>query len=213
MKRAIITGGTGGLGSAIAARLQEGAWEVISLGRKDLDLADDAAVNGFFERNECDLLVCAAGVIRDNPILRMGEDEWDEVFEVNYLAAARCAAATLSEMVVRGKGHVVFISSYAALHPAVGQAVYATAKAALLGLTKTLAEEHGPSGVRVNVVLPGFLDTPMTVDVSEKRREVVRDLHCLREFNTVAAAADFVWFLEERMPFTSGQVFQLDSRA
>jgi len=212
MKRVVITGGTGGLGSAISGKFRETGWDVNCLGRKDLDLSDAAAVKAFFAGAGCDLLVCAAGIIRDQPVARMTESEWDEVFGVNFSAARRCAEAALPGMVQRGAGHVIFISSYAALRPAQGQAAYATAKAALLGLTKGLAEEYGTRGVRVNAVLPGFLETPMTSAVSEKRKEVIRDLHFLERFNTVETAAEFVWFLEEKMPAASGQAYSLDSR-
>lgn len=212
LKRAIITGGTGGLGSAIAEKFREEGWEVVCLGSKDLDLLDSEAVTRYFAGVECDLLVCAAGIIRDQPVSRMEESEWDDVFHVNFSGAARCAEAAMPVMARRGGGHVVFISSYAAVRPAVGQAAYATAKAALLGLTKDLAAAYGEKGLRVNAVLPGFLETPMTEAVSPRRRDIVRKLHMLGEFNTAAAAADFIWFLEDRMPHTSGQSFSLDSR-
>jgi 3-oxoacyl-[acyl-carrier protein] reductase len=170
------------------------------------------AVKRFFHEQPCDLLVCCAGIIRDAPLLRMEEGDWDEVIEVNYQAAARCAAGALPGMLAKGGGHVVFLSSYASLHPAVGQAAYAAAKAALHGLACDLAALHGRAGLRFNVVLPGFLETPMTEAVSGKRKEVIRNSHHLGEFNTPAAAAGFVRFLEEQLPFTSGQVFSLDSR-
>lgn len=212
MERAIITGGTGGLGSAIGRCLLDGGWEVVQLGRRDLDLGNQSAVEAYFSEEKCDLLVCAAGIIRDQPLSRMEEAAWDEVFQVNFIAARNCAWAAIPAMTKRGKGHVIFISSYAAVHPAVGQAAYATAKAALHGLTKELAEAYGRSGVRVNTVLPGFLETAMTAAVSEKRREIVKTLHFLGELNTPEAAAGFIRFLHERMPYTSGQSFSLDSR-
>jgi 3-oxoacyl-[acyl-carrier protein] reductase len=212
LKRIIITGGTGGLGTAIAGEFAGNGWEVVALGRKNLDLADRRAMEWFFEGAPCDLLVCCAGMIRDAPLSRMKEKAWDEVMAVNYEAAACCAAAVVPSMRARGYGHVVFISSYAALHPAIGQAAYAAAKAALHGLARDLAERYGRDGLRFNVVLPGFLETPMTEAVSKKRQLIIRDTHCLGEFNTPTAAAGFVRFLEEKLPFTSGQVFSLDSR-
>lgn len=212
LKRVVITGGSGGLGSAIAGKFRGAGWDVDAMGREDLDVRDDKAVERYFSGKSCDLLICAAGVIRDQPLLKMEEEAWDEVWSVNFEGARKCALAAIEGMVVRGGGQVIFISSHAALHPAVGQAAYATAKAALLGLTEALAEEWGPRGIRVNAVLPGFLETRMTGAVSVKRKKVVRDGHFLGEFNTVEAAADFFLFLEERMTGTSGQVFQLDSR-
>ncbi|MFD2255502.1 SDR family NAD(P)-dependent oxidoreductase [Luteolibacter algae] len=212
MKRVIITGGTGGLGSAIAKCFKSENWEVIALGRQDLDLLDETALAAYFEKNPCDLLICAAGIIRDEPIKRMTEDHWDKVFSVNFRAATNCAIAALPGMVKRGIGHIIFISSYAAERPTVGQAAYATAKASLTGLTKDLAECYGSKGIRVNAISPGFLETPMTDAVLPRRKEIVRDLHFLGQFNTAEIAAKFIGFLHEHLPFTSGQVFHLDSR-
>ena len=84
--------------------------------------------------------------------------------------------------------------------------------AGLIGLGKSLAKELGPAGIRVNMVLPGFLETKMTATVSEERKEAVRGEHALGRFNTVEAVAEFLVMLHGRMPHTSGQVFQLDSR-
>lgn len=212
LKRVVITGGTGGLGTAIAGEFAGCGWDVVSLGSKDLDLADIAAVKRFFHGQSCDLLVCCAGIIRDAPLPRMEEEEWDQVMEVNYEAAARCAAAAVPGMLAKGSGHVIFLSSYAALNPAAGQVAYAAAKAALHGLARHLAALHGPAGLRFNVVLPGFMETPMTGAVSDKRKESIRASHVLGEFNTTAEAARFMRFLEEELRFTSGQVFSLDSR-
>jgi 3-oxoacyl-[acyl-carrier protein] reductase len=212
LKRVIITGGTGGLGKAIAGEFAGNGWDVVALGRKDLDLSNREAIRCFFEATPCDLLVCGAGVIRDAPLARMEEEEWDEVLAVNYMASAVCAGAAVGGMLARGRGHVIFISSQAAWHPAVGQAAYAAAKAALHGLAVELAAQHGGAGLRFNVVLPGFMETPMTEAVSEKRKEQIRAAHLLGSFNTPTAAAAFIRFLEEDMPFTSGQVFRLDSR-
>jgi 3-oxoacyl-[acyl-carrier protein] reductase len=212
LKRMVITGGSGGLGKAIALEFAGKGWEVIALSRSDLDLLDGKAVAGFFETNPCDLLICCAGIIRDVPLSRMEEEQWDDVFAVNFKAAALSAAAVVPGMLAKGRGHVIFVSSYAALHPAVGQAAYATAKAALHGLARDLADRHGRAGLRFNVVLPGFLETRMTEAVSMRRKEVVRETHCLGRFNSVGAAAGFIRYLEEQLPFTSGQVFSLDSR-
>lgn len=212
LKRVIITGGTGGLGTVVSEKFRQAGWNVKALGSADLDLADRHAVNSYFSDHPCDLLICAAGMILDQPLALLSERSWEEIFRVNYETAANCAEAVLPVMAESRKGHVIFISSYAALHPTVGQLPYAMAKAALLGLSKDLASKWGADGIRVNAVLPGFLETPMTAGVSEKRRSVVRAQHVLGEFNTTCAVAEFILFLEERMPWTSGQYFQLDSR-
>ncbi len=213
LKRAIITGGTGGFGQVLTDAFRAAGWEIIVLGSHDLDLSNSEAVEEFFYGEPCELLVCAAGCTEDSPLARMPESAWDKVFGVNYQAASRCAVAALRGMAARECGHIVFISSHAATHPETGQAAYAAAKAALLGLTSDLASRWGKHGIRINAILPGFMDTPMTAEVSKKRREAVRASHHLGRFNTSKAAAEFILFLEENMPHTSGQVFQLDSRA
>ncbi|MBC7979282.1 MAG: SDR family oxidoreductase [Armatimonadetes bacterium] len=212
LKHVIITGGTGGFGTAIAARFQEKGWDVTALGRNDLDLMNGKEVKDFFSGRNYDLLICGAGSIRDQPIYRMDANVWDDVFELNFMAAKRCAEHAIKRMAEYGNGHVIFISSHAAIHPGVGQAAYATAKSALLGLTKDLAAAFGGMGVRVNTILPGFMDTPMTGAISPERRQTILGQHALGKFNTVESAAEFLWFLQEHMACTSGQIFQLDSR-
>jgi len=212
LKRVIITGGTGGLGQSIQWYFSAAGWEVVALGRKDLDLGDQLAVEAFFSMQKCDLLICAAGGVKDQILARMDVSTWEELFDMNYKASERCALAAISSMEKNGCGHVVFVSSYSAIHPPIGQVAYATSKAALLGLTKDLAVSVGSNGIRVNAILPGFLETPMTAEVSDTRRKEVLNAHAMGEFNSVDCVAEFIHFLHERMPFTSGQIFQLDSR-
>ena len=177
-----------------------------------MDVRDVKAVRSFFDRQAADLLVCAAGIVRDALLPRMTEEAWDEVFNVNFTGAAACARAALPKMMEKGEGHIIFISSYSALHPPAGQAAYATAKAALLGLTRDLARSHGASNIRVNVILPGFLETRMTKEVTAKRRGEVLAEHVLHRFNTPETVGKFIRHLHHDLPHTSGQVFQLDSR-
>lgn len=212
MNHLVITGGSGGLGRAIVEVFAAPSWEIAAPPRAELDVTDPAAIRSYFESRPVDLLVCAAGIIRDAPLARLSETAWDEVFAVNYQAAAACAAAALPSMIGRGCGHLIFISSHSALHPPVGQLPYATAKAALLGLTASLARINGLHGIRVNAILPGFLETPMTESVSGKRKTGILDQHALGRFNTPDTVAKFIRHLHEDLPHTSGQIFQLDSR-
>jgi len=212
MHHLVVTGGTGGLGSAIVEAFRDPCWEVAAPGRQGLDVTDGAAIAAFFAERPVDLLVCAAGVTGEQPLGRLPEARWDQVMAVNFTGAAACAHAALPGMLARGTGQVVFISSFSALHPPPGLAAYAAAKAALLGLTRELAAAHGARGIRVNAILPGFLDTRMTREVTARRREAVLGEHTLGCFNTPAAVAGFIRFLHEHLPHTSGQVFQLDSR-
>ena len=209
---AIITGGEGSIGQAVAQVLLDRAWTVDQPGSGELDVRQEALVRSYFKDREVDLLVCTAGITRDAPLIKLGEVAWDEVWEVNFQGALHCAEAALVEMIRMGSGHIVFLSSFSAMHPPVGQAAYASAKAALLGLTADLAIRHGPSNIRVNTVLPGFLETRMTECVTVRRRQEVLENHALGRFNSCREVAEFIRFLHEGLPHTSGQVFQLDSR-
>ncbi len=208
----VITGGEGGLGGATARAFSAAGHPVLSPRRCELDVTAEAAVRQFFRDLSPELLICNAGITRDAPLARLDEATWDEVMAVNLRGAAVCAAAASRGMVRARSGHIVFVSSFSAHHPPPGQAAYAAAKAGLLGLAKSLARELGPAGIRVNTILPGFLETPMTAAVSEERREQVLGQHVLGRFNTPGTVADFLVHLHDRMPHTSGQVFQLDSR-
>ena len=212
MNHLVITGGAGGLAKAITAAFDDPNWGIAHPDRHTLDVTQRQSVSTFFESRNVDLLICAAGLTHDAPILRMTEDSWDQVMEVNFFGAKTCAEAALPKMMERGEGHIIFISSYSALHPPIGQAAYATAKAALLGLTKDLARRHGANRIRVNAILPGFLDTQMTATVSTKRQHEILTDHVLGQFNTPKAVAEFIRYLHERLLYTSGQQFQLDSR-
>lgn len=209
----VITGGTGGLGTHIAQVFEKcERTQVTSLGSADLHHGDTEGIEAFFEENPADLLICCAGIIRDKPLAQMAEGQWDEVIAVNFTFARTCATRAFRYMKKAQKGHIVFITSYAANRPAIGQAAYAAAKASLVGLTTDLALSGGPHGIRVNAVAPGFLETNMTAAVSDHRKKIIRDLHLLNHFNTPEIAANFIHHLHYEMPYTTGQVFSLDSR-
>lgn len=210
---AVVTGGQGDLGKAIAARLKEAGLDVQAPGRAELDVGDAESVKRFIgNAASLGLLVCNAGVTLDKPLAQMSEQDWDEVMRVNLRGAFLCAREGARTMVRRRSGHIVFISSFSAVHPPAGQANYAAAKSALLGMMKSMAQELGSRGVRVNAVLPGFLETKMTEGLPGEVRDAARARHALGRFNTPDAVAGFVTFLHQRMPHTSGQVFNLDSR-
>ncbi len=115
-------------------------------------------------------------------------------------------------MAKRRSGHILFISSFSALHPPVGQANYSASKAALLGMMKSMAQELGRRNVRVNAVIPGFMETKMTAPLSDQIKQDVLNRHVLGRYNTPEAVAEFIVHLHQHMPHTSGQTFNLDSR-
>lgn len=211
-KTVVITGGGGGLGSALAAEFRTAGWRVLAPPRAELDVTDAEAVGKWFAAaGPVDLLVNNAGAKKDSAFSRLAEADWDHVQDVCLRGAFLCARAVLPAMAAAGRGHVVNIGSTGSRKGVAGQAAYSAAKAGLLGLTQSLAREHGADGVRVNAVLPGWLDTAFTADVSPATTAAAREEHALGRFNTVEDAARFIRFLDS-MSHVSGQTFQLDSR-
>ena len=186
---------------------------VFAPGREELDVTHGDQVGCYFKQLESlDLLICNAGVTVDAPLAKMSEAQWEAAMEVNLKGAFICAREASRLMVKQRVGHIIFISSFSALQPPAGQANYAASKAALLGMMKSLARELGPRNIRVNAILPGFLETKMTKDLSPKARQASLQKHSLARWNTPASVADFVSCLHTDMVHTSGQVFNLDSR-
>jgi NAD(P)-dependent dehydrogenase (short-subunit alcohol dehydrogenase family) len=211
--KAVVTGAAGGLGKAIAFSLSGNDSDVLAPGKEELDVSSPSSVKGFFESaDDVDLLVCNAGIAIDKTIAKMTEEDWSRVIDVNLKGAFLCAREVSRAMAKRRSGHILFISSFSALHPPVGQANYSAAKSALLGMMKSMAQELGRRNVRVNAVIPGFMDTKMTAALSDQIKQDVLGRHVLGRYNTPEAVADFITYLHQHMPHTSGQVFNLDSR-
>ncbi len=184
----LVTGGGRGIGAATAARLgSEGARVVVS----DMDLApaqevagpinglavacdvtdrasvDDLVARAVRELGRLDVLVCCAGIIRDNLLFKMSDDDWDLVLDTHLKGTFLCARAAQGPMVDQKYGKMVFLSSTSALGNR-GQTNYSTAKAGLQGMARTLAIELGPFNINVNTVAPGFVETRMTRATAER---------------------------------------------
>lgn len=208
----LISGGEGGLARALRREFSGGGHEVEAPGRREMDVRDEAGVEAWFSRLErLDVLIANAGRTRDGVMAAMSGDDFSEVLDVNLRGAFLCARAALKLMVRQKRGHIILIGSRAARGGTRGQSAYAAAKAGLVGLAQSVAREYGGRNVRCNVVLPGFLETPMTAAMKAERREAVRAEHALGRFNTVENAARFIAFLAD-LNHVSGQVFTLDSR-
>ena len=214
MGRMFISGGHGGLARAAVECFTAAGWEADAPSHAELDVGDRSAVRRWFDEHApYDLAVCAAGVTKDRPFLKQTEDEWDAVMGVNARGAAWCARCAAAGMLREGReGQVVMIGSYAAYRPAPSQAAYAASKSALEGLVKSLAREWGKKGIRVNLVLPGFMLTDMTEGLRGSVKEAALSRHVLGRFNTPEQTAAFLLFLQEALTAASGQVFDLDSR-
>lgn len=209
----IITGGRGDLARAIAATFEAGGFLVECPGRDELDVRSANSVDAYFEaREKITVLINNAGITGDSRVARLSPDDWDDVIDTNLKGAHLCSQAAARRMMRQRDGHIIHIGSYSALQPSIGQSAYAAAKAGLIGLTKSYAKEFGGRNIRINCVLPGFLETRMTATLSAETRAAALERHALKRFNTCEEAARFIHFLAGTENI-SGQVFQLDSRA
>ena len=192
-KIALVTGASSGIGIGIAEALHAQGAHVVLTGRREAelnavaaqlgerasvmpaDLNDPAAPAALVEGIEAahgklDILVNNAGFTRDMLALRMGDEDWNAVLEVDLNAPFRLARAALRGMMKRRTGRIVSIASIVGVTGNAGQANYAAAKAGLIGMSKALAQEVAPRGVTINVVAPGFIATPMTDKLNEAQK-------------------------------------------
>jgi len=233
-KTVLVTGGARGIGGATARRFaSEGATVVIAdfdeAGAKETaneigglgvrcdvtSRADvDAAVAAAVERGgSLDVLVTCAGIIRDNLLFKMTEDDWSAVIDTHLKGTFNAVQSAQKHMVEQRSGKMVLISSTSALGNR-GQTNYATAKAGLQGMTKTLAIELGPYNVNVNCVAPGFIETAMTkqtaervgMDFDEFRQRAADSIPLRRVGQPEDVAATIAFLSSEDAGFVSGQV-------
>ncbi len=217
-KAALITGASGGIGAAIARSLHaQGAAVVLSGTRRDAldalagelgerahvcpaDLKDPAAADALIEAAEAAAgplwaLVNNAGLTRDGLAMRMPDEAFQTVIEVDLAAPFRLARAALRGMLRRRAGRVISISSIVGATGNAGQSNYAAAKAGLVGMSKSLAQEVAPRGVTVNVVAPGFIVTPMTDALSDAQKEKLTGAIPLSRLGPPADVASAVVYL------------------
>ncbi|MBN1810822.1 MAG: 3-oxoacyl-[acyl-carrier-protein] reductase [Anaerolineae bacterium] len=237
-KIAVVTGGAQGIGKAVAETLaQRGANVVVadlqvekatavaqeitaSTGNKaiavQVDVSDsesaqamiDAAIAEF---DRVDILVNNAGITRDNLIMRMSEDEFDLVININLKGAFNCTKAVIRKMMKQRAGSIINMASVSGVTGQAGQTNYSSSKAGLIGFTKALAKEVGSRGITVNAVAPGFIETALTVDLPEEIREMGIKLTPLGRFGQPQDVANAVAFLaSDEASFITGEILTVD---
>ena len=209
---ALVTGASRGIGHAIAAELAKQGAKVVGTSTSDagaknvpgigrvLNVRDAAQSDALVESIQQELgaiqiLVNNAGITRDNLALRMKDAEWDEVIETNLRAVFRLSRAVMRGMMKARWGRIINITSVVGASGNPGQANYAAAKAAVVGMTKSLARELGSRNITVNCVAPGFIDTDMTRALSEEQKKALLGQIPLGRLGTpqdVAAAVGYL---------------------
>ena len=195
-KNALVTGATGGIGAAIAKALaKQGAKLVLSSTKEEklqelaaeiggdvkyvaCNLSDPAAVDALFDKAEelvgqIDILVCNAGITKDNLILRMKDDDFNHVLDVNLKSTFILNRNAIKKMMRRKYGRIINIASVVGVTGNPGQCNYVASKAGMIGMSKSLAQEVATRGITINCVAPGFIQSPMTEILNEQQKEAI----------------------------------------
>jgi 3-oxoacyl-[acyl-carrier protein] reductase len=236
-KVALVTGGAQGIGKVTALLLaskgahvavsdinMEGAMhaakEIEGLGRKGLALEGDVSSPADAERivgetvehlGGIDILVNNAGITRDRLLLRMTEEDWDAVLNVNLKGTFNCTKAAVRHMMKHKSGRIVNIASVVGEMGNAGQANYAASKAGIIGLTKSIAREYAQRGISVNAIAPGYIETPMTEALSDKVKEELKAQIPMARLGTPMDVANAVYFLvSDASSYITGQVLNVN---
>jgi 3-oxoacyl-[acyl-carrier protein] reductase len=234
---ALVTGAAQGIGKAVALLLarngadiivsdinlekaEETANEIKSIGRKALAVKGDVANWNDVERMvevilekfaKIDILVNNAGITRDKLILRMTEEDWDAVLDVNLKGTFHCTKAVVRHMAKQRSGKIVNIASVVGEMGNAGQANYSASKAGVIGLTKTIAREFAQRGININAIAPGYIETPMTEALPEKAKEELKKLIPMERLGKPEDVAEAVLFLvSEESSYVTGQVLNVN---
>ena len=176
--------------------------------REEVRSAVEATIKRF---GKIDILINNAGIIRDALVQKMTEEQWDKVLQVDLTGSFNCIQAVVNPMMQRGSGSIVNVSSVSGIYGNIGQVNYSAAKAGLIGITKTLSKELGKKGIRVNVVAPGFIRTPMTAGLPQKILDLMTEKTPLRMLgDPIDVAYANLYLASDEARYVNGCVLMVD---
>jgi 3-oxoacyl-[acyl-carrier protein] reductase len=234
-KTALVTGATGGIGGAIARALHAAGAHVVLSGTREAalqdlaqvlgartsavaaNLADAESVDGLIGRaeeaagNGLDILVANAGITKDGLLMRMKDDDWNDVLKINLESYFRLSRAAMRGMMKRRTGRIIGITSVVGVMGNPGQANYAASKAGMIGFSKALAQEVATRGITVNCVAPGFIESPMTDALNEAQKtQILSTIPAGRLGAGSDVAAACVYLASDEAGYMTGQTLHVN---
>jgi 3-oxoacyl-[acyl-carrier protein] reductase len=222
----LVTGGTRGIGLAVAQAFREAGDDValtyrggeppagflaVKAEMTEPDTVEQAFAEVEEKQGPVEVLIANAGITRDTLLLRMSEDDWSSVIETNLTGAFRCAKRAAKGMLRMRRGRIVFVSSVVGLYGSAGQVNYAASKSGMVGMARSIARELGSRGITANVVAPGFVETALTEVLSEElQQKYVTQIPLGRPTTTEEVAKVIRWVASDEAAYITGAVIPVD---
>ena len=233
-KKVLVTGASGGIGKAIAMQLSSSGADLCLTGRNKLelenlqkiigencqiiisDLANSEGINNLADQaqeimGQIDILVNNAGITKDNLFMRMSEDDWNEVININLNSIFKLTKQLIKGMIKRRYGRIINITSVIGVAGGAGQSNYSASKAGIIAMSKSLAQEVGSRSVTVNSIAPGFIETNMTAELSDDRKEdILRSISVGRLGKPDDIAGAVCFLASDKASYITGQTIHIN---
>ena len=233
-KKVLLTGASGGLGKAIAIELAKNGADICLTGRNQIELAElqkiigdktefvlsdlsnstgitDLANTAQEKMGQIDILINNAGITRDNLFIRMSDDEWNDVININLNSIFKLSKLLIKGMIKRRFGRIINITSVIGVAGGAGQSNYSASKAGIIALSKSLAQEVGSRSVTVNSIAPGFIETNMTAGLNDDRKEQILESISMGRLGKPEDISGAVCFLaSDKASYITGQTLHIN---